>query len=185
MMTGKTLFVVEMKKTLLFSVLLLFCLTTAMAQESKLVGTWIGTYQFQHLDDNDDWVWCNEKLYIRIYKYDEYRLKMKTVPVSPCNKCRTKYYDNCTITHVDDNTIFFYEKSEKDYWRVNDVITGMYEIENHYRLSYSNGVLHINPVKRILIEYDKHGNFLKRKDVSNISAWIFKDIDLYKEENDW
>jgi len=174
-----------MKKLILFTLLCIYA-TMSNAQESKFVGTWIGTYQLQHLDDNDDWIWCNEKLYIRIYKYDEYRLKMKTCPGdNACSKCRTSYYDNCTITNVDDNTIFFYEKSEKDYWRENDVITGMFQIENHYRLTYSNGVLHINPVKRILIEYDKHGNFLKRKDVSNISAWIFKDVDLYKEETDW
>lgn len=173
-------------KHLLFAMLFGFlCVASAKAQDARYVGTWIGTYSFQHLDEDDNWFWADYKLHVRIYKYEEYRLKMKTVPASPCSKCRTTYYDNCIITHVDDNTIFFYEKSEKDYWRENDVITGMFQIENHYRLSYSNGVLHINPVKRIMIEYDKHGNFLKRKDVSNISAWIFKDVDLYKEENDW
>ena len=61
----------------------------------------------------------------------------------------------------------------------------MFQIENYYRLSYSNGVLLINPIKRIMIEYDKHGNFLKREDVTQMSAWIFKDVNLYKEETDW
>jgi hypothetical protein len=173
-----------MKKLILFTLLCIYA-TISDAQESKLTGTWIGTYSFQHLDDDDNWFWADYKLYVRIYKYEEYRLKMKTVPASPCSKCRTTYYDNCTITSVDDNTICFYEKSEKDFWQENDVITGMYQIENHYRLSYSNGVLHISPVKRIMIDYDKHGNFLKREDVTHMSAWIFKDVDLYKEETDW
>lgn len=174
-----------MNKVFLASALSLLCIISALAQESKLVGTWIGTFQHFHTNDTDTW-YDTHKLCIRIYKYESYRLKMKTVPGStPSNLCETCYYNNCTITDVDDNTICFYEISDKEYWRKNDIITGMYQIENHYRLSYSNGVLHINPLQRIMIEYDKHGNILKRKDVSNVSAWIFKDTDLYKEENDW
>ena len=172
-------------KRILFLALLCICSITSDAQESKLTGTWIGTYSFQHLDDDGNWFWADYKLYVRIYKYEEYRLKMKTVPINPCSKCRTTYHDNCTITSVDDNSICFYDKSEKYYERKNNLITEMWQLEDHYRLSYSNGVLYIRPVKRIMIEYDKHGNFLRRKDTTNMSAWIFEDVDLYKEENDW
>lgn len=164
-----------MKKLILFT-LLCICTTTSYAQESKLVGTWIGTYSFQHLDDDDNWFWADYKLYVRIYKYEEYRLKMKTVPVSSCSKCITTYYNELTITYVDDNIINFYERND----------LGDNEIcENYYSLTYSNGTLRIHPFKRIIIQKDKYGNVTERKDVTHMSAWIFKDVDLYKEETDW
>ena len=173
-----------MKKLILF-ILLCICATISEAQEADLTGTWIGTYKFKHLDDDGTWYCADYKLYVRIYKYEEYRLKMKDVPIGPSNRGRTTYYDNCTITSVDDHSICFYEKSEMYYQWEKGIITEMWQLENHYRLLYSNGVLHISPVKRIMIEYDEHGNFLKREDITNISGWVFGDIDLYKEETDW
>lgn len=170
-----------MKKLILFA-LLCICATTSNAQESKLTGTWIGTFRFQHLDDSDDWVWCNRKLYIRIYKYDNYGLKMKEVPGDgACNKCTTSYYEECIITHVDDNAIYFYDKQD---WGRNE--WGGVEIcEDHYSLTHSNGTLRLTPVKRIIIEYDRYGSIRKKDDVTHRAAWILKNITLYKEETDW
>ena len=170
-----------MKKLFLLIIFALTCVIETNAQDSKLTGTWIGTYSFQHLDDDDNWFWADYKLYVRIYKYEEYRLKMKTVPVSPCSKCRTTYYNESTITYVDDNTINFYETENwgRNEWGGNEIC------ENYYSLIYSNGTLRIHPFKRIIIQKDKHGNVIEREDVTHMSAWIFKDIDLYKEENDW
>ena len=65
------------------------------------------------------------------------------------------------------------------------VIMGQSVLTLNTDYTYSNGTLHISPVKRIKIEYDKDGNFLRREDTSHISAWTFENIDLYKEETDW
>ena len=171
-----------MRSILLVGVLSLLCLTTATAQEPAICGNWTGTFLWQHEADSDNWHWCNRKLHIRIYKHEDYGLKLKTVPgEGACNKCPTWYGEECIITHIDDKAIDFYEKQN---WGRNE--WGGAEIcENHYSLSYSNGTLRLNPIKRIIIEYDRYGNIVKKDDVTHRAAWILHDIILYKGENDW
>ncbi len=176
-----------MRKILFLTIFCLACITKIAAQESKFVGTWIGTYETHKVDDTgDDFIRINEKLFIRIYKYEQYRLKIKTVPITSCSHCKENYYNNCVVTNVGDDYVDFYNSTGKCYDHTDDgSIIGMSEIEDHYRLTLSNGVIRINPIKRILIDYDRNGNLKSRKDVTHNSAWIWKDIDLYKEENDW
>lgn len=94
-----------MRKLLLIGVSFFVSMTTAMAQESSLIGTWEGTYTIQIPDPNSEGMKDEQhKMIIRIKLYDEeYVVKVKTFPVK--NPSDVKYWNDCNVTYSDEQQI--------------------------------------------------------------------------------
>ena len=109
---------------------------------------------------------------------------MKEVDVA--NPSDVLYFDNkyCVVRHEENSIYFTYTDEISKNYMDNKVIS-MDQRETHYVLTYNSGIMHISPVKKVVIYYDKYGKETEREDITHLSAWFFKDVDLYKEENDW
>ena len=172
-------------KQLLLDVLCLIWAINICGQENLMVGTWIGTYNGRNYDESSGTSgYVPKKLYIRINKYgDDYKIRMKEVDTK--DQSNVWYFDgDYSVLNSDDTSIYFTytDKMGKNY--SNDKITSMDQRETHFLLTWHNGMIHISPVKKILIEYNSDGRLLSRTDISEF-GYIINDLDLFKEENDW
>lgn len=177
-------------RTILFtSILSLFSLTTAIAQESAICGDWIGVYEGRTISDELDEdgdkriVRADYKAYIRIKLLDgHYIVRMKT---RIADESKSFYYEpDGKIEYADESSITWVIDLGDDYdWSSTDKVEGIRIGHSHdikrCRVVLANGVLGYSEEPRTTY-YDTQGRIITTK------TWSWgKKFSLYKEESDW
>lgn len=170
-----------MKKKLLLNVFLLLTMTTAMAQNCDLCGTWMGNYKSQEYDETEGgMVYKTFKVFVRINKYgDDYRVRIKSHDVK--NPSDVRYWEDCNIVETGDGYLRWYRKIEKRPFYVNGYVDSYTESELYDCVKNVGGVLQFTIMDRHHMRtYDNHGNCVEEEDY-----YPSTNVLLYKEDLDW
>lgn len=170
-------------KKIFWVFLLVTCAIKVDAQESKLVGTWEGTYTIQIPDPNSEGMKDEQrKMIIRIKLYDEeYVVKVKSFPVKDPND--VKYWNDCNVSYSDEATIKWTSYIDTSYdWDSSDKKNGQIikcvEYTEFCSVTVSKGRLNFIGIM--------HSVYKNRNDdvigTHDTPAWK---VTLYKEDDDW
>ena len=180
-----------MKKLLLVNVMLLLCLTTAMAQDQD---PWVGTWTSESYTDMD---WENSpkdsegtfteiirtdyKIVIRITKSgDQYNVRGKTIKVK--DSSYSSYHRPYTVKRVEGNTMWLESYLKKDPFTVNKQIDSYSDVTYFFKLTLNSNILHYSFYKFHSIEYDRYMRY-KGEDTTDCSTMVGCDLNLFND--DW
>lgn len=182
-----------MKKIIVLTSLCLLGLNISYAQDCKICGTWIGTYNSYYVNNPRTATSSAEnygtwKMYIRVTKNgDTYniRIKREIVDIN-----RVIYDDDdIQILEADDRSIYWMTtNSPSPNYDGNDRITDYSSNEIYYSLTYNNGHVHFLMEKAIVVEYDRNLNITRRWDEgwgTTLKRPIYYDLNLYNEDDNW
>lgn len=149
-----------MRKKLLVSIMSLFCMTTAMAQDQDpWVGTWTSESYKAIDDDYEGLSYTDYRYIIKITKNgDNYLVRAKTVKVSDPNHAiyHDAYGFTQTVKLSEGNCMLLESRREKLPFYVNGQIDSYSNTISYFKLTLSNGVLHYSFYKYVVESYNKN-----------------------------
>lgn len=175
-----------MKKVILIYLLLLFCLTMAIAQEPVICGDWIGVYEGTTIHPIEDrLISADWKLYLRIKLIDgNYIVMMKRRIADESNPFI--YEKKCEVQSANEKTITWTIYDEDDYdtspiMKEQGILVGHIHETVYCTVELNRGTLTFSSnIERT--NYDRQGRIINKK---MMGYSPYKECTLYKENSDW
>lgn len=172
-----TLVIMNRMNKIFFCIISLFCLTTAMAQESPFVGTWEGTYTIPIDDTKNE----QRKVVVRINKYEnDYVVRMKTMSAEDPSK--VKYWDNLNVTNSSPTSLSWNFGSATSYdcgYVVNGQIVYSADFSYNCIVIFNNGRLSYSYSMHTVYK-NRNGSVIGTHDTPTLAKTY-----LYKEDGNW
>jgi hypothetical protein len=175
-----------MKKVLVISSFLVFCLPFVLAQEPAICGDWVGIFEdwaIVNREGRKSKIYKDYKRYIRIKLIDgNFTVRMKTRVAdesSPFN-----YWTECHILETNDRMIKWKMDLGSDYdWtpsaKHKGIPIGHADYFKYCTVILSNGILKYSE-NMLVFYYDRQGLEIDKEQTSESKV-----LSLYKDNSDW
>lgn len=172
-----------MKKYIALIIACLMCSINAIAQESKFVGTWTGTYRNFFTDYQD------RKIMMRINKIDnDYQVRIKSYGIKDTLDCQ--YFPDCYDVENDGAVLKWYHKISSEIREDNDYYKNYGAVYSdgkcYAKVKYSSGALYFTHGYRLSWNlYDKEGKRVHTHDGVNDNPQFITEAVLYRVDDKW